>query len=166
MLQNNKKRNQGFTIIEVLIVLAIAGLIMLIVFLAVPALRRNSNNTASRNDASKILSAVSESVTNNNGKLPDDEATNDATLAASANTKQKIIVVDKFAGVAAADLDQVQVVKQVKCKGGSNSTTGTIAELTADKNDDLVEGGTSRDYAVIYNIDSSGGKYTNQCLSN
>jgi prepilin-type N-terminal cleavage/methylation domain-containing protein len=36
-----QKRQQGFTIIEVLIVLAIAALILLIVFLAVPALQRN-----------------------------------------------------------------------------------------------------------------------------
>ena len=50
MLQNLKKRNQGFTIIEVMIVLAIAGLIMLIVFLAVPALQRNQRNTARKQD--------------------------------------------------------------------------------------------------------------------
>ncbi len=165
MLQNNKKRNQGFTIIEVLIVLAIAGLIMLIVFLAVPALRRNSNNTASRNDASKILSAVSESVSNNNGKLPAD--TGDATaLETSANSKQNVAVVDKFANVGVAVLDQVQVVKQVKCKDAGVATTGTIAELTKAKNQDLVEAGTSRDYAVLFNIESAGGKYINQCLSN
>ena len=48
------KRDEGFTIIEVLIVLAIAGLIMLIVFLAVPALQRNSRNTQRTNDASLI----------------------------------------------------------------------------------------------------------------
>ncbi|HPW47952.1 MAG TPA: prepilin-type N-terminal cleavage/methylation domain-containing protein, partial [Candidatus Saccharibacteria bacterium] len=36
-----KKDQKGFTIIEVLIVLAIAALILLIVFLAVPALQRN-----------------------------------------------------------------------------------------------------------------------------
>ncbi|MDQ3065292.1 MAG: prepilin-type N-terminal cleavage/methylation domain-containing protein, partial [bacterium] len=41
MLSRIKNNNKGFTIIEVLIVLAIAGLIMLIVFLAVPALQRN-----------------------------------------------------------------------------------------------------------------------------
>ena len=40
-----KKRAEGFTIIEVLIVLAIAGLILLVVFLAVPALQRNARNT-------------------------------------------------------------------------------------------------------------------------
>jgi prepilin-type N-terminal cleavage/methylation domain-containing protein len=50
MLHNLKKRNEGFTIIEVMIVLAIAGLIMLVVFLAVPALQRNSRNTQRNND--------------------------------------------------------------------------------------------------------------------
>jgi prepilin-type N-terminal cleavage/methylation domain-containing protein len=38
------KKADGFTIIEVMIVLAIAGLIMLVVFLAVPSLQRNSRN--------------------------------------------------------------------------------------------------------------------------
>lgn len=35
-----KNSPRGFTIVEVMIVLAIAGLIMLIVFLAIPALQR------------------------------------------------------------------------------------------------------------------------------
>lgn len=66
-----KLRNQkGFTIIEVLIVLAIAGLILLIVFLAVPALQRNSRNTQRKNDAAAILGAVTEWSTNNAGKMP------------------------------------------------------------------------------------------------
>jgi prepilin-type N-terminal cleavage/methylation domain-containing protein len=65
-----KLNNKGFTIVEVLIVLAIAGLILLIVFLAVPALQRNSRNTAIRNDAANVLSGVSEYVSNNNGTLP------------------------------------------------------------------------------------------------
>ncbi|HEX3568646.1 MAG TPA: type II secretion system protein [Candidatus Saccharimonadales bacterium] len=64
------KRQDGFTIIEVLIVLAIAGLIMLIVFLAVPALQRNARNTQRRNDVSSLLSGVSEFVNDNNGQLP------------------------------------------------------------------------------------------------
>ena len=48
MLSKLKKSNQGFTIIEVMIVLAIAGLILLIVFLAVPALQRNGRNTTKK----------------------------------------------------------------------------------------------------------------------
>ncbi len=61
------KENKGFTIIEVLIVLAIAGLIMVIVFLAVPALQRNNRNTARTSDASRLLGAINECTANNNG---------------------------------------------------------------------------------------------------
>jgi prepilin-type N-terminal cleavage/methylation domain-containing protein len=65
-LQNRKE--EGFTIIEVLIVLAIAGLIMLIVFLAVPALQRNSRNNARNSDASRVVAAVTECLANRNGQ--------------------------------------------------------------------------------------------------
>ncbi len=70
MLKNLLKRKEGFTIIEVMIVLAIAGLIILIVFLAVPALQRNSRNTQRRNDVASILGVVNEYTTNQNGVLP------------------------------------------------------------------------------------------------
>lgn len=62
-----KRDNKGFTIIEVLIVLAIAGLILLIVFLAVPALQRNSRNTARNNDAARISASITECLSNRNG---------------------------------------------------------------------------------------------------
>lgn len=65
-----KLNNKGFTIIEVLIVLAIAGLIMLIVFLAVPALQRTARNTQRKNDVSGIASMISNYVSNNGGTLP------------------------------------------------------------------------------------------------
>ncbi len=64
MKLNSKNNNQGFTIIEVLIVLVIAGLIMLIVFLAVPALQRNSRNTQRKNDVASLISAVQEYKSN------------------------------------------------------------------------------------------------------
>ena len=65
-----KKRKDGFTIIEVMIVLAIAGLIMLIVFLAVPALQRTALNTTRKADASAIAAAVANFIDNNGGTLP------------------------------------------------------------------------------------------------
>ena len=68
--QLRKQSEEGFTIIEVLIVLAIAALILLIVFLAVPALQRNSRNNARKNDASRISTAIANWVSNNNGALP------------------------------------------------------------------------------------------------
>ncbi len=63
------KKDEGFTIIEVLIVLAIAGLIMLIVFLAVPALQRNQRNNARNSAASKVSAAMTECLANRNGVM-------------------------------------------------------------------------------------------------
>lgn len=70
MYKNLKKKTDGFTIIEVLIVLAIAALIMLIVFIAVPALQRNARNNEIRNKASRLATATVEFKTNANGKPP------------------------------------------------------------------------------------------------
>lgn len=63
---NSKK---GFTIIEVVLVLAIAGLIFLMVFVAYPALRRNQSDTARRNDLSRLVSQLA-AYKSNNRKLP------------------------------------------------------------------------------------------------
>lgn len=81
MTNKNFKRDDGFTIIEVLIVLAIAGLIMLIVFLAVPALQRNARNTSRKSDIGSLASAISEYVNNNDGELP----TTSGNCGSSAN---------------------------------------------------------------------------------
>ena len=67
MTKNNKK---GFTIIEVVLVLAIAGLIFLMVFIALPALQRSQRNTRRRQDMARILSAFNDYQANNNGKMP------------------------------------------------------------------------------------------------
>jgi len=71
MLKRLQKRKQdGFTIIEVLVVLAIAGIIMVIVFLAVPALQRSSRNNALNTSARNILAAVGNYVSVNGGNVP------------------------------------------------------------------------------------------------
>ncbi len=67
MFSKLQRDEKGFTIIEVLIVLAIAGLIMLIVFLAIPALQRNQRNNARNSDASRIAAAITECLANRNG---------------------------------------------------------------------------------------------------
>lgn len=73
MLNRKLKDQKGFTIIEVMIVLAIAGLIMLIVFLAVPALQRSARNTQRKNDAGNLASSISTWISNNNGNVPGTE---------------------------------------------------------------------------------------------
>jgi prepilin-type N-terminal cleavage/methylation domain-containing protein len=69
-IQATKQSDEGFTIIEVMIVLAIAGLIILIVFLAVPALQRNSRNTAIKSDVSNVGGGITTYESNNNGVIP------------------------------------------------------------------------------------------------
>jgi prepilin-type N-terminal cleavage/methylation domain-containing protein len=65
-----KNKEKGFTIIEVVLVLAIAGLIFLMVFIALPALQRNQRDTQRRNDLSRAQTAVTNYQTNNRNKLP------------------------------------------------------------------------------------------------
>jgi prepilin-type N-terminal cleavage/methylation domain-containing protein len=65
-----KKKASGFTIIEVIIVLAIAGLIMVIVFIAVPQLQRNQRDNARQNIVNRVTAEMDTYAGNNQGKLP------------------------------------------------------------------------------------------------
>ncbi len=65
-----KKINEGFTIVETLIVLAIAALIITIVLIAVPALQRSAANTNILHDAQDIASTIQTFEGNNQGTLP------------------------------------------------------------------------------------------------
>jgi type II secretory pathway pseudopilin PulG len=60
----------GFTIVETLIVLVIAGLFLLIIFEALPALGRSSRNDQRRQDVQAILEAVSQYELNHSGNFP------------------------------------------------------------------------------------------------
>lgn len=72
-----KERSSGFTIIEVMIVLAIAGLIMVIVFIAVPQLQRQQRNNARKNVINRVVTEVNNYASNNSGNVP--TANNNAT---------------------------------------------------------------------------------------
>ena len=72
MSKLNIKSKKGFTIIEVVLVLAIAGLIFLMVFVALPALQRSQRDTQRRNDMARFISQIAQYQTNNNGQVPKD----------------------------------------------------------------------------------------------
>lgn len=63
-------KQKGFTIIEVVLVLAIAGLIFLMVFIALPALQRNQRDTQRRSDVSRVNTQISNYQTNSRGSIP------------------------------------------------------------------------------------------------
>ena len=67
---NSSSQKPAFTIIEVVLVLAIAGLIFLMVFIALPALQRNQRDTQRKNDMSRLKTAMDSYKANNRGKVP------------------------------------------------------------------------------------------------
>lgn len=67
---SQKSSQKGFTIIEVVLVLAIAALIFLVVFLAVPALQRSQRDTQRRADVGRLHAAIVNDAGNRQGTLP------------------------------------------------------------------------------------------------
>ena len=68
--QTNPQTNPAFTIIEVVLVLAIAGLIFLMVFIALPTLQRNQRDTQRKNDMARLKTAIDSYKSNNRGQMP------------------------------------------------------------------------------------------------
>lgn len=64
------RKQHGFTIIEVVLVLAIAGLIFLMVFIALPALQRGQRDTSRRSSLSTFTAQITQYQSNNKGAVP------------------------------------------------------------------------------------------------
>ncbi|MEO6513196.1 MAG: type II secretion system protein [Candidatus Saccharimonadales bacterium] len=154
-MHNLKKRNsdnqKGFTIIEVMIVLAIAGLIMLIVFLAVPALQRNSRNTQYKNDAASILAAASEFTNNNNGTIP--VTANNGAIMALTKTKSitGLVIQTGSAANISPTFDTATIDTGRKCNA---NVGGTAYSTTAS---------ATRAMVIVYAVEDSAGAVVAQC---
>jgi len=70
MSKENIKLKKGFTIIETVLVLAIAGLIMALVFLALPALQTGQRDQARKQDVNNISVALASYLASNNATYP------------------------------------------------------------------------------------------------
>lgn len=64
------KVQSGFTIIEVMIVLAIAGLILAVVLVAIPQLQKNQRNESRKSVLARISAEVNNYIGNNEGQVP------------------------------------------------------------------------------------------------
>ena len=62
-------KTNGFTIIEVVLVLAIAGLIFLMVFIALPALQRGQRDTQRKQDLSRISVQMTNYISSSRGAI-------------------------------------------------------------------------------------------------
>ncbi len=65
-----KTLNRGFTVVELLIVLAIAGVIMSIIFLAVPQLQQSSRDSQRKATVDMVRSEMEAYAANNTGVYP------------------------------------------------------------------------------------------------
>jgi len=149
MLNKIKKDNKGFTIIEVLIVLAIAGLILLVVFLAVPALQRQSRNTQLKSAVTSVLGGISDFSGTYDGKTPNAVTTSDGVVTIGDGTNTVTAKINKglTATLASATVPgDIKVTFGKVCNG--NAATGA---------------GTSRNVAIVYNTENSDGTTTAKC---
>lgn len=67
---NVQQKTKGFTIIEVVLVLAIAGLIFLMVFIALPALQRSQRDSARKSEVGTVVSSIQSYMSNNRNAIP------------------------------------------------------------------------------------------------
>ncbi len=119
--------NNGFTIIEVVLVLAIAGLIFLTVFLALPALQKSQRDNARRQDVGKVIAGLQQ-YRGDNGGWPSSQ-TYDATTGTGyfANLAQAVSVWVRPANATcglANDSGALSIVTVAPgCKCDQNGTT-------------------------------------------
>lgn len=145
-----QKTMKGFTIIEVVLVLAIAGLIFLMVFIALPALQRNQRDQARKNDVSTVASAVTSFSSNNRGTFPT-QANLESYLD---NLSENSPTVEVPTSVPAAgstvtlpdDYGTIRVYEGRSC-GDSTNENQTLAA------------GTARQFAVVARLESGDGQH-------
>lgn len=69
-MRNLIKKEKGFTLIEIVLVLAIAGLLLVIVFLAVSGAQKSRRDTQRKTDLSRLAAALENYASNTNGAYP------------------------------------------------------------------------------------------------
>lgn len=148
-------KKHGFTIIEVVLVLAIAGLIFLMVFVALPALQRNQRDTQRRQDYADAGAAIISYAASNGGSftITSGSTYGSFTPAKVINSSGKdpkgtsysLKVCTGYAsgkstcttnGAAAAEnisvtattAGNVYVITGTKCSNGTPSTTGATSK--------------------------------------
>lgn len=148
-----KNNFRGFTIIEVVLVLAIAGLIFLMVFIALPALQRSQRDQARKNDTSTVVSAVTSYTSNNRGNFPQ---TNDLAgyLDDLSDNTETVTVVSSPPPAGQA----ITFPTEGDGYGYINIYPGRSCGSSTNQGHTLASG-TARQFAVITRLESGKGQY-------
>ena len=159
---NRTKNIKGFTIIEVVLVLAIAGLIFLMVFIALPALQAGQRDTARKSDVSNVAAAVNTFTGANRGRFPTAvelgkqlgvQTTTPVSYSGLSNNITNVTIVAGTAGGKNVTDGSITVYTGVKC----DPTTANTATQT------FLVAGTARQYATVTKLE--GGAGSGYCLN-
>lgn len=163
------KNNEGFTIIEIMIVLAIAALILIIVLLAVPALQRGSKSTTIKNDASSIAGGINDYTGNNNGTGPTSVTGNGGVVSISGSGPTSKVNVSPTANVQGLDQSNgfasaAALTQVLKTPGEIVTVYGITCGVVNNSAVQSVGTVEPTSYAVYYSTDSGNGWVAGGCI--
>ena len=156
MTKNDNKK--GFTIIEVVLVLAIAGLIFAMVFIALPALQRSQRDQSRKNDASTVAAAITNwNAANRNGGTFNEESLRKYVDKLDQYDKSSELKVATPGASMSVAGNEVKVMRGKKCP----------ASMPAPSADDpaniTLQNGSSRIAVVVVLLENNGSQKQLYC---
>ena len=155
---NIQKLSKGFTIIEVVLVLAIGGLIFLMVFVALPALQAGQRDSARKNDVSIVSTAVTNFISNNRGNFPSVTQLKAYVQGLSADSDISLMTVSTTADTTATGVSlkegQISVYKAAICDAQQPTATDASGNKVARYS---LRKGANRQFAILTYMEGGGG---------
>lgn len=152
----NTRKHQGFTIIEVVLVLAIAGLIFLMVFLALPALNRGQRDNGRKSDVGIVTSALNTYLANNKSSFTGLTTGTLQSYVDNLAQYDKATQLTVGTGAVTAATNTIQVRTSATCP----ATMPAPGTLTV-----TLGGGSSRQAAVVTALENNGSQAQAYCQS-
>ena len=153
-----KDNKKGFTIIEVVLVLAIAGLIFAMVFIALPALQRSQRDQSRKNDASVVASAINNwnSANRNGGTFSEDSLRKYVEKLDQYDKNSELKVATPGASMSVAS-NEIKVMRGKKCPAS------TPAPSADDPANITLQNGSSRNAVVVVLLENNGSQKQLYC---
>ena len=153
-----KDNKKGFTIIEVVLVLAIAGLIFAMVFIALPALQRSQRDHSRENDASVVAAAITKwnSANRNSGTFNEESLRKYVDKLDQYDKSSELKVATPGASMSVAS-SEIKVMRGKKCP------SSTPAPSADDPANITLQNGSSRNAAVVVLLENNGSQKQLYC---
>ena len=156
MTKNDNKK--GFTIIEVVLVLAIAGLIFAMVFIALPALQRSQRDQSRKNDISTVAAAINNwnSANRNGGTFNEESLRKYVDKLDQYDKSSELKVATPGASMSVAS-NEIKVMRGKKCP------SSTPAPSADDPANITLQNGSSRNAVVVVLLENNGSQKQLYC---